>query len=96
MPKDFQSVAKEIADLVTEKQLAYGDSFSKSKVVMEALYPNGISVEQMGDALTVVRIVDKLFRIATRKNAFGESPYRDIVGYGLLAVVRDETAKPNE
>lgn len=86
----FETVAQEMAKLVAEKQAAYGDSFGRSNVVMQALYPNGISVDQMGDALTVVRIVDKLFRIANKKDAFGESPYRDIIGYGLLAVVRDE------
>ena len=86
----YEIVGQEIGDLVAEKQIAYGDSFGKSQQVMAILYPKGITVEQMADALTVVRIVDKLFRIANKKDAFNESPYRDIVGYGLLAVVRDE------
>ena len=30
-------------------------------------------------------------RIATDKTALGESPYRDILGYALLAVERDES-----
>lgn len=89
----YETVGQEIGDLVAEKQIAYGDSFGKSQQVMALLYPNGISVEQMADALTVVRIIDKLFRIANKKDAFNESPYRDIVGYGLLAVVRDEKKK---
>jgi len=37
----------------------------------------------------MIRIIDKLFRIATQKEAFGESPYRDIAGYGLLGVMKD-------
>ena len=32
-------------------------------------------------------------RIATRKDAFGESPFKDIAGYGLIGVVADEIAK---
>lgn len=85
--------ALDIADLVIEKQFAYGNSFEKSGEVMRILYPNGIKPEQMDDALTIVRILDKLFRVAHKKDAFGESPYRDIMGYALLAVERDENTK---
>jgi hypothetical protein len=87
---DHAAIGASVGNLVNEKQHAYGDSFGKAGRVMRELYPNGIAVDQLDDALTIVRIVDKLFRIATRKNAFGESPYRDIAGYSLLAVGRDE------
>jgi hypothetical protein len=39
--------------------------------------------------LAVIRIIDKLFRISHKKNAFGESPFLDIAGYGLLGAVHD-------
>ena len=45
--------------------------------------------------LCVVRIFDKLKRIATQKNAFSESPYQDIVGYGLLGTERDMRVQKN-
>lgn len=80
----FELLGAELGRLVTEKQAAYGDSFGKAGQIMRILYPNGIALEQMDDALTVVRIVDKLFRIATDRDAFGESPFRDIAGYGIL------------
>ena len=89
----YLSESKEIAELVIEKQAAYGDSFSKSEDIIKILYPEGISPEQYSDALTVIRMIDKLFRIATKKNAFGESPYKDIMGYALLSVVRDDLNK---
>lgn len=92
MNKTYPEIANEIGKLVEEKQIAYGDSFGQSYKVMQALYPNGITLEQMHDALTITRIIDKLFRIANKKDAFGESPYRDIAGYALLAVKRDEDA----
>lgn len=92
----YQKTGLEIGKLVAEKQAAYGDSFGKSGKVLELLYPDGISPEQYRDALTVVRIVDKLFRIATRKDAFGESPYKDIAGYGLLGVAADEREREGE
>jgi hypothetical protein len=54
------------------------------------LYPYGIKPEQYVDALGILRVIDKLFRIATKKDAFDESPWRDIAGYGILGAVRDE------
>jgi hypothetical protein len=94
--KDYIKTATEIGKLVTEKQEAYGDSFSKSEEIIKILYPNGLKPENYRDLLTITRIIDKLFRIATRKDAFGESPYRDIAGYGLLGTVSDlEKEKKN-
>jgi hypothetical protein len=80
----YQELGREVGALVDEKQAAYGDSFGRSGEVMRILYPQGITPEQMDDALAVVRVVDKLFRIATDRDALGESPWRDIAGYGLL------------
>lgn len=85
---NYAERGREIGKLVAEKQLAYGDSFGKSGDVMRILYPKGISPEQMDDALCLVRIVDKLFRVATDRDALGESPYRDIAGYALLGDAR--------
>lgn len=34
--------------------------------------------------LCIVRIFDKLMRIANKKDAFAESPYADLAGYALL------------
>lgn len=83
-------IAHAVADLVNRKQEQYGDSFGKSETVLKTLYPNGIPPEQLRSALTVVRVVDKLFRIATNNDPTGESPWRDIVGYGLLELSREE------
>jgi hypothetical protein len=80
----YARLGEEIGELVEKKQAAYGDSFGKSGAVMQILYPQGIAPARMGDALAVVRVLDKLFRIATDKDALGESPWRDIAGYGLL------------
>lgn len=90
MTQSYSLLALEIGELVEQKQAAYGDSFGKSGDVLRILYPNGISPDRIDDALCVVRIVDKLFRIATNRDALGESPYRDIAGYALLGAVRAE------
>jgi hypothetical protein len=86
----YSEMGLAIGQLVEKKQAAYGDSFGKSGAIIQILYPDGIPVAKLDDALTVVRVVDKLFRIATDRDAFGESPWRDIAGYSLLAIARDE------
>ena len=90
----WDEIARSIAATVAEKNAAYGDSFERAGEVMAVLYPNGIPREKMGDALTVVRVLDKLFRIASDRDAFGESPWRDIAGYALLAVEKRERKEP--
>lgn len=86
----FEKIATQIGRLVEEKNAAYGSSFLKSEKILKILYPDGIKPDQYKDMLAITRIVDKLFRIATRKGAFGESPFKDIAGYGILGVANDE------
>jgi hypothetical protein len=89
----YSELGTQIGNLVEKKQAAYGDSFGKAGDIMRVLYPQGIPPEKLDDALTLVRVVDKMFRIATDRDAFGESPWRDIAGYSLLAVKRQEARK---
>jgi len=83
---DFAEIADGIGRTVAEKNRAYGDSFSKAGEILRVLYPGGIRPDQYTDALGVIRVIDKLFRISTDKDAFGESPWKDIAGYGILGV----------
>lgn len=92
----FERIGNEVGKLVAEKNAAYGDSFARSGEIMAIFYPSGISREQMTDALGVVRVVDKLFRIATDRDALGESPWRDIAGYGVLGAARAEAPSTRE
>ena len=89
-PSVYERIASEVGKLVTEKNTSYGDSFAKSGDILRILYPAGLKPHQFVDALAVVRILDKLFRIANDKRAFSESPARDIAGYALLMVANDE------
>jgi len=88
--KRLSDIGSEVGRLCEEKNEAYGDSFAKAGDVLEALYPNGVQPHQYTDMLGIIRVVDKLFRIATRKDAFGESPWRDIAGYGILGAFNDQ------
>ena len=74
-----------------QKNEAYGNSFGESCKILEVLFPDGVKPEQYGDLLAITRVIDKLFRLATKKDAFGESPWRDICGYALLGIARDES-----
>ena len=85
---DYRIIAAEIGDIVESKQEAYGDSFGRSGAVLRILYPEGLWPEQYDDMLAVARIIDKLFRVATDRDAFGESPFRDIAGCGILGAGR--------
>ncbi len=89
----FEEIGQEIGQLVAKKDSAYGSAFARAGGILRILYPNGISLEQLDDALAVTRIVDKLFRIATDRDALGEDPWSDISGYGILGVARRRGAK---
>ena len=86
----YREIAGEIGALVSEKNKAYGNSFGQAQEILEVLYPNGIQKEQYTDMLAIVRVIDKLFRIANKKDAFGESPWRDICGYAILGIANDK------
>ena len=94
MDNKYIKIAEEIGKLVQEKNEAYGNSFSECHKILSVLYPDGIKPEQFTDALAIIRVIDKLFRIATNKDALGESPWQDIAGYGILGVVNSK--KKNE
>lgn len=87
--KRYREIGEEIGRLVQEKNEAYGDSFGQACRILEVLYPRGIHPAQYRDALAITRVIDKLFRLANKKDAFGESPWRDICGYAILGVAND-------
>ena len=89
MSKEYEKIGTEIGKLVEEKNSAYGSSFAQSHKIISVLYPNGVKPEQYTDFLAIIRVIDKLFRIANKKDAFAESPWQDILGYAILAVKND-------
>ena len=88
--KSLKEISLELGSLVEEKNAAYGSAFSESSKILKILYPNGVSPEQYTDLLLTTRILDKLFRIATNKEAFNEEPWKDIAGYGLLGIFKEQ------
>jgi hypothetical protein len=94
--KNYEKIGTEIGRLVKEKNRAYGDSFGQSCKILEVLYPKGVPVEQYRDALAIIRVIDKLFRLANNRDAFGESPWRDICGYSILGVANSAMCSTKE
>lgn len=89
-------LAREIGKLTAEKNVAYGSSFELCGEHLKLLYPEGIRPEQYTDMLLMARIFDKEMRIAHQKDAFGESPYRDLAGYALCGAAKDEYDEDSE
>ena len=90
---NYELLGKDVGALVDEKNKAYGDSFAKCGEFLRLLWPAGVPPADYGDMLGVIRIFDKLVRIATNKDFGGESPFRDIAGYGLLGLARSMEKK---
>lgn len=82
--KKYEEIGRLIGALVDEKNEAYGSSFHQAGEILKVLYPTGIQVDKYRDMLFLVRVLDKMFRIATKKDAFGENPAKDIAGYAIL------------
>ena len=86
----YKHLGQEIGALVDKKQREYGDSFGRAGAVLRCLWPDGVRPAQYDDLLAVVRVIDKLFRVATRAEGDAESPWRDVAGYGLLGAMKDD------
>jgi hypothetical protein len=91
--KNLKEISLDLGSLLEEKNKAYGSAFSKSSEVLKILYPNGVDPDQYTDLLLTTRILDKLFRIATDKSAFNEEPWKDIAGYGILGISKEQEDK---
>jgi len=89
----YEVIGASVGRTVDEKQSAYGNSFGQSEKFLNLLWPDGIPVSAYSDVLVIIRMWDKMKRIATDKDAFGESPYKDIAGYGLLGYMKDRQEK---
>jgi len=90
---DYIKAATEIGNVVEDKNKNYGDSFSKSVDFLKLLYPTGIPVESFADAPLILRIFDKLKRIASNKTSYDEDPYKDLIGVSTRMWETNEVLK---
>jgi hypothetical protein len=92
----YKDLGTRLGALVDEKNRCYGNSFNVAGDFLKILWPDGVPPEQYADMLCMVRMFDKMKRIATDRDALGESPYDDIVGYGLLGSERVNSEKSSK
>lgn len=87
----YKKIAENVAELVAEKNAAYGNSIAKVAPILELLYDSSISKEQYVDLHFIVRILDKFARISSGNSAaFNESPWMDICGYSLARLALEK------
>lgn len=91
-----KQITDSIAEMLEQKEAAYGNAYDKSEEYLKLLYPGGIKPCHYRHLLFQVRIFDKLMRIANNKDAFGEEPYKDIAGYGTKGYQRELKEKQIE
>jgi hypothetical protein len=89
MQDKFKKITDDLAQILSIKDEAYGNAFDKTTQILSLLYPNGIKVEQYKDLHVIIRMLDKISRIARDNDPLGESPYMDIAGYSILSLARD-------
>lgn len=80
----YEEIGRAIGALVDKKNKAYGNSFHHAGEVLKIMYPEGVRPDQYQRMLYTVRVIDKLFRLATQPKAFGENPVEDVAGYSIL------------
>lgn len=90
----LREVIDELAAMITQKNLAYGNSYEVVPQIMKILYPGGIPFDQIDNALTIVRLFDKIKRIVTDNDPLGEDPWSDIAGYAILKLVTRPKEQP--
>ena len=81
----YEQLGISVGQLVDKKNAQYGDSVHKAGDILRILYPEGVKPEQYDDMLLMVRVLDKLSRIANG-NQGEENAWQDVCGYGLLGI----------
>lgn len=89
----YAEIGKEIGELVQDRNKNYGNSFQQSGDIMRILFPNGIPPEKYTVVLALVRIIDKIFRLATNPNYNGENCWQDMAGYCILMLGHERNQK---
>ena len=95
---EFAQILREcgldITGTVLAKNLAYGDSVNNTDKIVGILYPNGIRPEQIRSFLLIIRMLDKINRLACGDpEAYGEDPWADLGGYAAIGMAQERRDK---
>lgn len=79
----YENIGTRIGALVDVKNKQYGKAVNGVEDFLKTLYPNGITPDQYKDLGVLVRMFDKMKRIANG-NQGEENAWQDIAGYAIL------------
>jgi len=84
-PAELEVIARDVASMVKEKNRGYGNAFQKVSHILSILFPNGIPTNKYHDVAILIRVLDKICRIATANDKGArKDAWLDLTGYGLL------------
>lgn len=95
MQKDF---FQNLEDVFNKKSEEYGDTDLKVGRMMDILYPEGVPLEQYGDFLFSLKILEKISRLSS-KNISEEARadlMQDLAGYGILGTYNKRVANASK
>ena len=88
---DVRSVACDVVVVVEEKNREYGSAFQKVSEILAILFPNGIPTNKYHDVAILIRVLDKVCRIANANSKdVKKDAWLDICGYALLRLSEDD------
>ena len=88
---DFFKLAYDLGKKAAQKNSDYGSAFDQINRIFLILYPDGIKPQQYSDATILVRMLDKVCRIANGGSKFfAEDSWHDIFGYSLVRLIDEE------
>ena len=100
--KTFKDIASETAEILEIKNRAYGNSFNKTTEFLKLLFPDGVVDDQYCHLMYIIRVLDKIGRIANSSLLPPEEgvvdAYKDINGYTtlMLKMLYDDMEKQNQ
>lgn len=80
---NYKEVGSSIGHIVDQKNKQYGNAINDTEDFLRLLYPCGIAPSDYKNIGILVRIFDKIKRIANG-NKGDENAYMDIAGYAIL------------
>ncbi len=85
MELELESISRDVVGVVKEKNREYGSAFQKVSEILTILFPNGIPTNKYHDVAILIRVLDKVCRIASANDKdVKKDAWLDLTGYGLL------------
>ena len=87
MELELESISRDVVGVVKEKNREYGSAFQKVSEILTILFPNGIPTNKYHDVAILIRVLDKVCRIASANDKdVKKDAWLDLTGYGLSLI----------